>query len=398
MRIERYMTPAEDAPRGIFAHPVLALGFRPFFLLAGLLAAVWLPLWLHVLFSGTTLPLAVDPTAWHAHEMIFGFAVAVIAGFLLTAVKNWTKQPTPSGASLAALVLLFVAGRVAMLIGGDWPAGLVAAIDVAFLPAVALAIARPIWRSRNKRNYGIPLLLLVLGLINLAFHAGGGALPRAALTAGVDVLVVFLVLVGGRVIPFFTRNAVKEANVVSRPWLDWSAFGLTLALVPVHLFGLHAIAAPLALAAAVANLARLAGWNPTATLTRPILWVLHLGYLWIGLGLLMLGLSPWVPALGGTAPLHALTVGALGTLILGMMSRVSLGHTGRPLVVSRVTVAGYVLLTAAALARVVIPLASPAHYPQALMASGTLWAAAFALFVGVYWRILTTPRPDGAPG
>lgn len=397
MRIERYLTPPDAAPRGPFAHPVLGLGFRPFFLLAALLAAAWLPLWLAIWLGGADLPLAYDGMAWHAHEMIFGFAVAVLAGFLLTAVRNWTKQPTPSGASLASLVALWLAGRLALLLGASLPHALVVAVDVAFLPAVAVALALPILRARNRRNYAIPLLLLALAALNLLFHLGDAALSRAATLAGVDLLVVFLVFVGGRVIPFFTRNALPAARVTTRRWLDWTATLSTAALVPLHLTDLLVPTAVVALLAGAANLARLAGWGSLATRRSPILWVLHVGYLWIGLGLVFTGLGLWVPELGGVA-LHALTVGALGTLVLGMISRVSLGHTGRPLVVSRAVVAAFALVTLAALARVGLPLLAPGLYSASLVVSASAWVLAYAIFFAVYWPILTTPRPDGAPG
>ena len=173
----------------------------------------------------------------------------------------------------------------------------------------------------------------------------------------------------------------------------------TQALVPLHLFfpGLDLVITIAALAAGTANLARVASWGGLATRARPILWILHLGYLWVALGLLFTGLGSWVPALGGVA-LHALTVGALGTLILGMISRVSLGHTGRPLVVSRAIVVAYVLITAAALTRVGLPLIAPSLYASSLVIAAGCWVGAFGLFAVVYWRILTTPRPDGAPG
>jgi len=398
MRIERFLAPPGAEPGGFFARPALALGFRPFFLLAGAFAALWLPLWLLLWFGGLTLPHAGHGMGWHGHEMIFGFAVAVIAGFLLTAVRTWTRQPTPSGGSLAALAALWLLGRLAMLFGGALPSALVVAVDVAFLPAVAVAVAIPIVRARNRRNYAIPLLLLLFTSLNVAFHLGDAAVSRAASFAAVDLLVVFLVFIGGRVIPFFTRNALPDAGVVSRRWLDWTALVTVLALIPLRFFPtLHTVTAVVALVAGAANLARLAGWGGWATRGRPILWVLHLGYLWVAVGLLFSGAGPWIPALGDVA-LHALTVGALGTLIIGMISRVSLGHTGRPLLVGRATVAAYVLVLVAALARVALPLVSLELYAASLIISGSAWSLAFALFTVSYWSILTTPRPDGAPG
>ncbi len=398
MRIDRYIAPPSAPPRGPWRQPLWALGFRPFFLVAALLAALWLPLWLHVFFSHGRMALGVEPLAWHAHEMAFGFAGAVLAGFLLTAVRNWTKLSTPAGGWLAALTLLWFLGRVAMLVGGALPTLLVASIDSAFLPAVALAVGLPIVRSRNRRNYAVPLLLLALSAVNVAFHAGESGLSRSALIVAIEILAVFLVFVGGRVIPFFTRNALPGVRVTSRAWLDWTALGTTLAVPVAQLLALGLATDVLALAAAAANLARLVGWNPVATRGKPILWVLHVGYAWLVVGFAMLGLGRWVPALGGSAPLHALTVGALGTLILGMIARVGLGHTGRPLVVARAITVAFVMLTAAALVRVVLPLVLPELTTVALITSGSLWALAFLIYVIVYWPILSRPRVDGAPG
>lgn len=398
MRIDRFIATPNASPAGRWRHPIWALGFRPFFLLAALLAALWLPLWLHVFFSNGRMALGIEPVAWHAHEMAFGFAGAVLAGFLLTAVRNWTQRSTPTGGGLAALALLWLLGRLAMLFGGVLPSALVGAIDIAFLPAVALAVGVPIVRSRNRRNYAVPLLLLALTGVNVAFHAGGNGLSRNALIVAVEILAVFLVFVGGRVIPFFTRNALPGVRVTSWAWLDWTALGTTLAVPVAQLLGQGLATDVLALAAAAANLARLIGWNPIATRGKPILWVLHVGYAWLVVGFAMLGLGRWIPAIGGSAPLHALTVGALGTLILGMMARVGLGHTGRPLVVARAVTVAFVMLTAAALVRVVGPLVLPELTTVALITSGTLWALAFLVYGVVYWPILSRPRVDGAPG
>ncbi|MFO0745351.1 MAG: NnrS family protein [Myxococcota bacterium] len=397
MRIDRYVAPPSAARGGPFDRPVWALGFRPFFLAAGLMAALWLAWWLLVLFVASPLPLAFDGPSWHAHELVFGFGVAVLAGFLLTAVRNWTKQPTPSGGWLAALVALWLAGRVALLVGRGLPPALVASLDVAFLPVLALALARPLWRARNRRNYLFPLLLVALAGVDALFHAAPELRHDTARIA-VLVVVVFLVVMGGRVIPSFTRNALPQARVVTRPWLDALAVAATAAFPLAELLRLGLAADAIGLVAGLANLARLAGWDPLATRRTPLLWVLHLGYLWVGVGLVLLTLQRWVPQLIGSAPLHVLTVGALGGLTLGMMARVSLGHTGRPLVAARATTVAFALVAVAVLARVVPPLASPALEAAALAVSGALWSTAFAIFVAVYWPILTRPRADGAPG
>lgn len=397
MRIDRFIEPPGTAASGLFARPLWALGFRPFFLVAGVFAALWLVLWLLALFVPMQPPLAAQGADWHAHEMIFGFAVAVLAGFLLTAARNWTRQPTPTNARLAGLVLLWLVGRVVMLLGARLPSALVAAIDIAFLPVLAWVLALRLWRTQSRRNYPFVALLLALAGVDLLFHLAP-LLRLQTMTLAVEVMVVFLVVMGGRVIPSFTRNALPEARVTSRAWLDALAVASSVAYPIAQLAGLGLASDLLALLAGTSNLARLAGWGSLATRRAPILWVLHLGYLWIGIGYLMMGLARWLPGLAGSAPLHALTVGALGTLTLGMMARVSLGHTGRPLVLPRSMSVAFALLTVAALARVVLPLVSPDLMTAGLMVSGIAWSCAFAVFVAVYWPILTRPRSDGAPG
>lgn len=393
MKIDRYI-----APPGTSVMPLFALGFRPFFLLAGIMAALWLPLWLVVYAGGLSLPQRYAPATWHAHEMIFGFAVAVIAGFLLTAVKNWTRQRLPTGWPLAGLCLLWLLGRVVMLVAGALPMWLVTVVDVAFLPALAFAIGVPIWRAKSKRNAAFPLIVLGLGALNLSYHLDGGATATVINYVAVDLVVALIVLMGGRVIPMFTRNALPEARVTTYPWLNWAAMLTTLAVVVMQLLSLPEVTAVIALLAGVANLARVALWDTRATLKSPIVWILHVAYLWIGVGLLMKGIGFWVPALALVA-LHALTVGAITTMILGMITRVALGHTGRPLVVSKAVVVSYWCITLSALVRVIGPLVVPtAGYRGVLDAAGTLWTVAFAIFVVAYWRILTQPRADGAPG
>lgn len=194
-------------------HPIAALGFRPFFLLAGAFGALAIPLWLLALTGSLTLPARVPGMSWHGHEMIFGFTVAVVAGFLLTAVRNWTQQPTPSGGPLLALAGLWVLGRLGLLFGGLLPPLLVEGIELAFIPALALALAIPLWKSTNRRNYAFVGLLLALFGANLLFHLGGPAQSSLALKLAVDVIVLIVAVMGGRVIPMFTKNAVPGVKL-----------------------------------------------------------------------------------------------------------------------------------------------------------------------------------------
>ena len=374
------------------------LGFRPFFLLGGAFAALAIPLWLLVWGGRVTLPTTALPASWHAHEMVFGFVVAIVAGFLLTAVRNWTSRPTPTGPSLAGLAALWAAARLFVAFDGTIPHGLVAAVDCAFLPALALAIARPIVASKNWRNLAFVPLLLSLFAANVAYHFGSGTVAVRAPRIAIDVILVIVVVIGGRVIPSFTANGLR-IEVPSRKLLDRAALVSmgAVALLGAVFDGSWALAIA-SIVAGVLHGARLLGWRSWATRRSPILWVLHVGYAWIAIGLVLRGVATFVPSLPASAPTHALTVGAIGTLILGMMSRVSLGHTGRMLTVARPITFAYALVALAALVRAGGPIVVPNGYVWVLVVAGALWTMAFGTFVAVYFPVLVSPRVDGKPG
>jgi uncharacterized protein involved in response to NO len=362
---------------------LFALGFRPFYLLAGLYAAVSVPLWA-AQYAGW-LP-GANPL-WHAHEMLFGYAFAVIAGFLFTAARNWTGRPTPSGGTLAAIAALWVAARVLAFL---WPAAASWA-DAAFAVAVAWGIGGPILSSGNRNWFFIPLVL-ALGAASIAFQIW----PRIALSAGLDVVLFIIALMGGRVIPAFTNSAVPGAGARSVRVLELAALGSLLLLLALDLAEAPA-AALVALAAAALHGARLALWAPLRTRGRPILWILHVAYAWIVAHLALRGLAGWdlvAPALAT----HALTIGGIGGLTLGMMTRTARGHTGRPLQAGRAEVWAYVLVQGSALLRVLVPILAPQAYAASVAASAALWSAAFALFCIAYAPILSRPRIDGRPG
>lgn len=382
--------------------PVLRLGFRPMYLLAGLYAAVHPPLWM-ALYAGSldgTAPLA--PALWHAHEMLFGYTAAVIAGFLLTAVPNWTGRPTPTGGPLALLAWLWLAGRIAWLPGMPLPAWAVALVDLAFLPAVAAALLPPLVGARNRRNYGFPLILLALAAANLAVHLDAlGLAPGLASRAeriALDLVVLIMIVMGARVIPFFTGNALPAAGVRRDPLLERILVALAVLLPLSALAPGQTAGAWASLAAGVTIPLAMRGWGTRASLRVPLLWILHAGYLWIAAGLVLRGLAPHVPWLSTSAATHALTAGAVGSLTLGMMTRTALGHSGRRLVAPRPIVAAYLLVVVAALVRVGGVLALPGAYLAVLLTSAALWSTAFVVFVVVYWPILTRPRIDGRPG
>jgi uncharacterized protein involved in response to NO len=361
---------------------LFALGFRPLYLLAGAYAALSVPLW--ALQYARWLP-GVN-LLWHAHEMLFGYAFAVIAGFLLTAVRAWTSRPTPSGAALAAIAALWVAARVAAF----HSLFVSSVLDLLFAASVAWGLGRPIVATRNRNWYFI-VFVLALGLASLAFQAW----PQVALAVGLDVVLLVIAIMGGRVIPSFTNNAIPGAGARRNRWVEYGALGL---VVVVLLFDLLQLPIwPIAFAAAALHAARLALWAPMATRGRPILWILHLSYAWVVVHLLLRGLADFDLVPAGLAT-HALTVGVIGGLTLGMMTRTARGHTARPLHVGPWEAAAYVLVHAAAVVRVLVPLLLPESYVSLVVVSAVLWSAAFAIFTAVYIPILSRPRLDGQPG
>ena len=339
---------------------------------------------------------------WHSHEMFFGFIVAAMTGFLFTAVRNWTGLPTPAGAMLGAIALLWILARVLFL---GAPATLAVAFDLAFLPVVTAGVAVPILRSRNQRNYKILGILVALCVLHFIFHlALAGELPawlsRTSLLAAIDTVVILFAVVGGRVIPAFTRNAVPGSDPVHKPWLEVCAFGLLVLIAVMTLLSGSMVLAPwvpvtVLLLAAMAHLLRLAYWQPQRTLSSPLLWMMPVAYSWLPLALLLRGLSSFAIVVPGTW-IHALTAGALSSLIVAMMMRSTLGHTGRKLIASRADIAAFLLLQVAAILRVVAGMTD--NYRAVVIASGVVWILAFVVFLLRYAPMLLRPRVDGRPG
>lgn len=379
-----------------------AKGFRPFFLLAGVFATLIVPVWLLALSGVVQIDGAVDPAYWHAHEMVFGFAVAVIAGFLLTAVANWTGRETATGVPLVLLVALWALGRAAFAASAVLPKLVVAAVDVAFLPALAVAIGRPILAAKNYRNLPILGMVALLWLANLAMHAGAVWVYlfswRRASTFAVDLVTLLILFMTGRVLPMFTRNGTGIESIRNVPALDRAAVGSMAALAAADLaLPNHAAGAGLAAGVAALALVRSATWGAQHSRKVPLLWILHVGHAWIVVGLVLRAASALTRAVPPSSALHALTAGAIGCTTLGMMARVSLGHTGRPLVAPRAIAVAFGAVTLAACVRVFGPFAPTAYLPSVHVA-GTLWTLAFGTFVLVYARILVRPRADGKHG
>jgi len=361
------------------------LGFRPFYLLAGAYAALAVPLWA-MQYAGW---LPGPNILWHAHEMIFGYAFAVIAGFLLTAVRAWTGRATPTGTVLAAIAGLWLLARALAFISLP----LAAWTGVLFALAVAWGIGHPLVAAGNRRNYFFILLVLGLGAAGVVVQS----YPQLGLALGLDGVLFVMTVVAGRVIPAFTNNAVPGAGARRNTWLEFCALGSILLLIAADASQRTELAAGFALLAAALHAARLALWAPLKTLRRPILWILHLSYAWIVVHLALRGFTGFgfLPYALGT---HALTVGAIGGLTLGMMTRTARGHTARPLQAGRAEIAAYLLVQLAAVARVFVPLAAPAAAVGATLASALFWCAAFAVFTAAYFPILARPRLDGQPG
>lgn len=378
-----------------------ALGFRPFFLAAALAALVLVAVWL-VMWIGRLPPVAYyGQLTWHSHEMLFGYAVAVIAGFLLTAVRNWTNLPTPDGAPLAGLTALWLAGRLVPLTYPTLPGILVALVDGLFLPALMAGLAGPLWRGANRTNRLFLPLLGAMAVANGLVHlqalglAQTGALGTQLMLNLVVILVSFI---GGRVMPFFTEKAIAGATPKASLPLEWAVFGSLIILTLVEPLAPSGWATALVAGlAAVAQALRLLGWYDRRVWQIPILWVLYLGYAWlvVGLALKTLGALGLFPP---TLALHALTLGGFGLLTLGMMARVALGHTGRAMQPSRWMTLGFGALFLASLVRVFGPLLPGVPYLAMVHLSGTLWLIGFLAFLWLYAPILTRPRVDGRPG
>lgn len=383
-----------------------AYGFRPFFLLAGLYAVASILAWLWVYRSGSGVSPGMLPQYWHGHEIIFGFVAAAIAGFLLTAVPSWTGSRGFAGPPLIALVVLWLAGRIVFMPGLDVPAWLLAVGELGFVPGLMLAIAPSLLRAAN-RNWPMLVLLAFFWVADAVFiHAltsRDHALASAALLAAMDVVLVLVTIIGGRIIPAFTGNALRasgsQVSMRSSPMVERLVLPAMFAVLLGDAFlpGSAATMGVVALAATL-HLRRLSGWYGWRTVRQPIVWVLHVAYLWLPLGLVLK--LAWL--VGGFAWAahwqHALGIGAAGLMILAVMTRASLGHTGRALRVGTPIAAAYGLLAMAAVVRVFGFALLPLDYPTVVLLAGILWLAAFIPYVVVYAPILLRPRADGRPG
>ncbi len=373
--------------------PILQYGFRPFFFLAALYAAAAVPLWLWANAGGPAPSGPFGALGWHAHEMIFGYLGAVLAGFILTAIPNWTGRLPLSGWPLAFLVALWCAGRFSSaFLTASVPAMVV---DLAFPAVLAFAVWREVLAGRNWKNVPMAALIGVFGVASGIDHlaAMGQAPDQLGIRLALAVATVLLVLVGGRIVPSFTRNWLAKRGTVRLPApfgaLDGLAIAATAGAASAWMIAPEATATgALLLSAGLLVGLRLSRWRGLATRSEPIVLILHLGYAWLAAALVLLDLAALVPgAVPASVALHALTAGAVGTMTLAVMTRASLGHTGRAIIADRCIVAIYALVTIGALLRVAAPFADRG-YLAVLSSGGGLWSAAFVLFVIRYAPVL----------
>ncbi|HEX5458521.1 MAG TPA: NnrS family protein [Steroidobacteraceae bacterium] len=394
------MTEVDSHPRGAL-RVLLSRGFRPFFLCAALWAAMALALWLAMLTTGLALPTRFAPLEWHIHEMLFGFVLATVAGFLLTAIPEWTGRQPVTGTLLGVLCGLWLLGRVGALFGAFVPVWMAIAADIAFPAALAVVVAREIFASgqRAGRMMVVPVAVLMLAqlLMDLGGEAGnGGGLDAYGWRLGLAAILIQISVIGGRIVPAFTRNWLVRRGEEPVPpaanTIDRAALAVLHTALLTWVFFPQARLTGVALfAGATVNLWRLWRWRGATTRAEPLLFVLHVGYAWLVLGVAALGFATWDASFPLSAAIHALTVGAIGTMILAVMTRATRGHTGRVLTADRSTTLIYFLVVLAAAVRIVAAFAAQEQVDW-LLAAGALWIGAFGLFALRYAPLLLRPR------
>jgi uncharacterized protein involved in response to NO len=394
-------TPAALQRRRDYDGPALfSYGFRPFFLAAGLWAIVGILLWIPQYMGQLSVPTHLSPLDWHVHEMLYGYVAATVAGFLLTAIPNWTGRLPVNGWPLAGLAALWLAGRLALLISAQL-GGLVAAIiDTAFLATLGAVAAREIVAGENWRNLRVLVILVVLVLGNIVFHAEvlmTGAADYGSRIA-IAAVILMISLIGGRIVPSFTNNWLNRNNPGRLP-VPFSRFDMValvvsaIALAAWIITPMHWLSGLLLIVAGCLQAVRLARWAGDRTVADRLVLILHIGYAFVPLGFLMVGLTVFVPQMPATAGIHAWTAGTIGLMTVAVMTRASLGHTGQALQAGRGTQAIYALLLGAALVRIV---AAFMISVDLLELAGLFWIAAFILFVVLYGPLLVMRKPGRA--
>lgn len=379
---------------------LLQTPFRPFFALATISAISLMAVWLLSWHGEVTAARYHGPIGWHVHEMLFGYTTAMIAGFLLTAARNWSGRATAGGTRLLGLALVWLAGRVAPWLDGLDP-GIIAIMDIAFLPLLALASAPAILASANRANRIFLVILALMVVANLWAHAEALAIIRN-LGRGhglmLDLVVFLMLILGGRLLPFFTKSATsverRDYPLALNRWI------LTLFLVATAMRAgsmLVEVSSAILIVTGIFQFTRLLRWFHPGITRHPMLTVLHAGFACVAIGLVLTGISGFGGFVRSYAT-HLLTVGGIGMLTMGMMARVSLGHTGRPITASATTSAAFLLVALAVLLRVTGPWFFPAHYIGWILLSGAVWIAAFLILLVQYLPYWLGPRVDGKPG
>lgn len=387
--------------------PLLRLAFRPLFLFGAAFSAIAMLLWGLTLAGHIKLQPVGQVLFWHGHEMIFGFACAIVVGFLLTAVQNWTSLRAPYGRTLLLLTLSWLAGRLLLLFGASLPLVVVAIVDLSFLPLAAWLLAKPLLAVKQYRNlFFIPILLLLTAcncIMYIGLHLQRYDLQQLGSHNAVWLITLVMAIVGGRVLPMFTANGTKTTRVNNIPLLDFAALASLWLIFGLHFFSLasllpaHVLSALFALSALL-TAARCIRWKIWITFKVPLLWSLHLAYWFIPLGLALFALRYAGFPVTHSIALHALTAGAMGSMILSMMARVSLGHSGRLLQPKKIMGLAFLLVFIAGLSRTVITFLLPEFTMNLLWLGIICWVMAYSCYVIVYFPVLTTPRVDGRPG
>ena len=380
---------------------LFALGFRPFFLLAAFSAFTLMLLWLLELTGKISISGYYTATGWHAHEMLFAYTVAVVSGFLLTAVGNWTGMKMINGWYLVLLTFVFLLGRFAPFVA-DLQYWVIALSDLAFLPLVAIIIAIPVIKAKQWSNFVFIPLLLAMATANLLVHLSALNILDISIVIGsramLYLIVLLIIIMGGRVIPFFTERGVQGVTTKKWNWVERLAPLSVIALMLVDVFYTNnIITGYVAIFAAIIHFIRLFGWYSNKIWQVPLVWILQLAYSWFIIGFIIKGLAIF-NINESLFSYHALTVGGIGIMTLGMMARVSLGHTGREMILNRWMVVSFVLVTLAAIVRVILPLFITEYYLQFIQISGWLWTISFVIFFLVYTPMWMKPRVDGREG
>jgi uncharacterized protein involved in response to NO len=383
-------------------HPFISYAFRPFFLLNGIFAIVVMSVWLMALHGTDLVSLPAAMQYWHGHEMVVGFGMAAMAGFILTAVATWTSRPPLQGRLLGILVFAWLLGRSAMMAATQLPYVLVASADMLFPILLVMLVGREVLGGGSRRNYPIVGIVLVMVVLNLLYHLGVlrvlPGMDRLGLYFLIHLFLLMITVIAGRIIPNFTANWLRARGIERLPVMHRLTDGITVVAtiatgISVSLTPVGPITGYLATLAALSHAVRLARWRGLATTSEPLLFVLHVAYFWLPVGYALTAMAAFGFVFPATAALHALTMGAIGNMILAVTSRVALAHTGRALHAPRLIVISYVILNAAVVARILGPL-YPDLYFQLIDLSALGWIVTFGLFTWAYWPVLTRPRID----